>query len=73
MNVIYLNQAILCFATYFPPVNALPKKSVMRRGMRKPRGVKVIQYISCMVDINEYLTVLPGGKTRNKIGKSQLH
>ena len=32
----------------------------MLHGMRKPRGLKVRRYAAPMIDINEYLDVLPG-------------
>ena len=41
-------------------VNALSKqKCAMRRGMRNPHGLKVRRYSACLVDLNEYLAVLP--------------
>ena len=59
---------IIGLGTYFPPVNALPNKNrTMRRGMRKPRSFKVRCYAARLVDLNEYLHVLPGENISEKI------
>ena len=34
----------------------------MCRGTRKPRGLKIRRYAACLVDLNEYLAVLPEAK-----------
>ena len=39
----------------------------MRRGMRKPRELKVRRYSDLMININEYLVVFPGAKASDKI------
>ena len=63
-----LASIILVLGAYFFPVNALSKKRrAMRRRMRKSRGLKVRRYITCLVDINDYLDVLPGAKISDKI------
>ena len=53
-------------------MNVQQKKHVMRRGMRKPRGLKVRNYADFLIDIIEYLTVLPGGKAIDKICEMEL-
>ena len=47
------------------PVNAL-KKRTMRRRMRESRGLKVICYAACLIDLNNYLAVLPWAKESEK-------
>ena len=32
----------------------------MRRGMRKPHGLKVRRYAAILIDLSEYLASLPG-------------
>ena len=49
----HLNQFILCLGTYFTPVNALSKKKrIMRRVMRKTRGLEVLGYGGDIIDLN---------------------
>ena len=45
----------------------------MRHGMWKPRGLKVICYANCRIDINNYLAVLPGSKASGKIYDTELN
>ena len=33
---------------------------VICHGIRNPRGLKLIRYAACLVDLNEYLAVFPG-------------
>ena len=40
----------------------------MRRGIRKPCGLKARRYITCLIDLNKYLDLFPGGKLSDKIG-----
>ena len=56
-----LTSIILGLGTYFFAVNALSKqKRTMRRGTKKPRGLKVRFYAAHLIDLNDYLTVFPG-------------
>ena len=49
------------------PINVLSKqKRAMRRGMRKTDGLKVRYYADCVIDLNEYLAVLPESKECEK-------
>ena len=45
----------------------------MRRGMRKPRGLKVRRYSYCLIDLNEYLDSFPGENMPDKIGLTELN
>ena len=45
----------------------------MRRGTRKPRELKVRRYDDCMIDLNEYLALLPGAKASDKISEMELN
>ena len=64
---------ILGLGTYFSPLNALTnKKRAMRRGMRKPRGLKVIFYAARLIELNEYLYVFLGEKIGNKFFVTEL-
>ena len=45
----------------------------MRSGTRKPRGLKVRRYADCMIDLNEYLAVLPGARFGDKICEKKLN
>ena len=45
----------------------------MRCRMRKPCKLKERCYTSRMIDINEYLAELPGAKTSDKIGKTDIN
>ena len=54
-----LNEVILGLGTHFTPVNEFPKqKRVMRCGMKNSRKLKVRQYATCLIDIDEYLASL---------------
>ena len=58
---------------YSPPVNYQSKrKRAMRRGMRKLRGLKVRHYADFLIDLNEYLTSLPGDTLSGKIEVTEL-
>ena len=51
----------LVLGTYVFPIDVMfKKKSAMRRGIKNPRGLKVRHYASCLIDLNKYLSVLPG-------------
>ena len=39
----------------------------MRCGMKKPRDIKVRHYAVRLIDLNEYLTSLPGAKYSEKL------
>ena len=45
----------------------------MRSGTRKPCGLKAIRYANCMIDIKEYLAVLPGKRSSDKICEMKLN
>ena len=40
--------------------------------MKKPPGIKVRSYAACIIDLNEYLSVLPGAKESDKICEMEL-
>ena len=53
-----LTSIILGLGTYLPPIYALSKqKRVMRRRIRKLRGLKLIRYAACLVELHKYLSV----------------
>ena len=55
-------------ALYFPPVNFLSKqKHVMRRGIKKPRGLIVGQYVVRFIELNNYLASFPGSTLSEKL------
>ena len=71
-NPLTVEDIILVLGSYFTPVNSLSKKkSVMRRGTNKPRGLKVRCYANCLIYINEYLASFPGGVLTEKIGVTE--
>ena len=41
--------------------------------MRKPNQLKVICYVACLIDLNEYLTSFPGSTPTHKIGTTALN
>ena len=45
----------------------------MHHGIRNPRELKLRCYIAHMVDIDEYLSILLGGNTSDKIGETELN
>ena len=45
----------------------------MRRGMRKPRGLKVRRYTACLIDLNDYLDSFPEATLSDKIGVTELN
>ena len=44
----------------------------MRHGMRNPHGLKVRRYAARLIDLNEYLALLPWEKLTYKIGVTEL-
>ena len=44
----------------------------MRRGMRKPRGLRVRRYVDLFIDLNEYLDSFFGFKLSDKIVVNEL-
>ena len=53
LNVDYYIKGL---AFYFLPVNSLSKqKRAMRRGIKKPRSLKVRRYVALLIDLNKYL------------------
>ena len=70
----YLMSIILGFGAHFFPVNAISKQNhAMRRGMRKPGGLKLRHYSSCLIDVNKYLDVFPVSKSSDKICVTELN
>ena len=58
---------------YFPPINDFSrKKFAMCCGMRKPRELKVRHCAACLIDINDYLNALPGAKSSDNIGETDI-
>ena len=69
MEILTEEYIIKGLALYFSPVNLLSKqKRAMRRGMEKPRYLKVRRYAAQLIDLNEYLDLFPGDKLSEKIG-----
>ena len=63
----HLKSIILGLGIYIFSVNALKKqKRAIQRGMSNPRGLKLRCYSARMIDRNDYLAVLPGGKSSEK-------
>ena len=53
-NPLTVENIILGLASYFFPMNSPWKqKRAMRRGMRKPHGIKVGLYVASLIDMNE--------------------
>ena len=53
LNVDYYIKSL---ALYFSPVNSFSKKKcAMRRGMKKPRSIKVRRYVALFIDLNDCL------------------
>ena len=49
----HLNRIILGLGTYFFPIYVLSNKNhAMRRGMRKPKELKVIRYAAHIIELN---------------------
>ena len=69
----HLKRIILGFGTYFPPVNVLPKKCAMCRRMKNTRALKIICYSARMIDINDYLYMLPWSKGSDKLFQTGLN
>ena len=45
----------------------------MRRGKRKPQELKVRRYDDRMIELNEYLALLPGAKASDKFFEMELN
>ena len=45
----------------------------MRRGIKKPCGIKVIHYADHLIDFNEYLDSFPGDNLYDKIGVTEMN
>ena len=45
----------------------------MRRGMRKPHGLKVRRYAASLIDLSEYLASLPGATLSDKFSVTELN
>ena len=73
-NPITVETIILQLVSYFFPVNFLSKqKRAMRRGMRKPRSLKVGRYAVRLIELNEYLDFFPAGTLYEKIRLNELN
>ena len=57
-----LNSIILGVGTYFLLLMHHIKKRAMRHKTNKPCSLKVRRYAAHMIDMNDYLSVLPGAK-----------
>ena len=69
-----LTSIILGLGAYFFPVNAPSMwKRAMRRRSRKPYGLKLRLYATRLIDLNEYLAVLPGEKASDIICVMELN
>ena len=56
------------------PVNVLSKQNcAMLLRMKKPPGIKVRSYAACIIDLNEYLSVLPVAKESDKICETEFN
>ena len=49
------------------------KNPVMSHGMKNPRGLKLGRYAVDVIDLNEYLSVLPGEKASDKNCETELN
>ena len=66
LNVEYIIKGL---ELYFYLVHLLSKqKNAMRHGMKKPRGLKVRQYMARLIDLNEYLDSFHGANLSDKLG-----
>ena len=73
-NPLTAESIILGLAAYFPSVNLLSKqKRAMRCGMRKPHVIKVRRYAARLIDLNEYLDLLPRANLTDKFGMTKLN
>ena len=73
-NPLTVETIILGLASYFFPVNSLLKqKRAMYRGMKKLCGLKVRRYAARLIDINRYLTSIPGETVLEKIGVTKFN
>ena len=55
-------------------INAFSKqKCAMRRRMKKPRGLKVRRYADHIIDLNKYLSVLPGAKEGDTFCETEIN
>ena len=65
LNVDYYIKGL---ALYLPPMNSFSKqKRVIRRGIKKPRCLKVRPHAANLIDLNTYLASLPGENLTDKI------
>ena len=72
-NPLTVEAIILEWGAYFPLLICYWKKWVMHNRMRNPRRLKVIGYTTCLIEINYYLALLPGGKLTEKlVWRSQI-
>ena len=56
------------------PINAMSKQNhAMRCGMRNTRGLKGRCYAASLIDLNDYLDVLPGVKISDKMCVAELN
>ena len=73
-NTLTVDAIILGFCAYFFPFNCISKQTcVMRRVIRKPRGLKFRRYTGCLIGLNEYLDSFPGGKMTGKFCMMELN
>ena len=69
-----LSSIILGLGAYFFPVNDLSKqRHAMRRGIRKPRGLKVRRSAACLIELNDYLNLFPVAKKSDKTCLTELN
>ena len=73
-NPLTTEDIILGLGAYFFPVNSLSKqKRVMRRGVRKPRVLKLRCYAARLIYLDDYLDSFTGGNLTEKIGLTELN
>ena len=73
-NPLTVETISLELASYLFPVNyLLNQKRAMRRGMRKPHGLKVRQYSDRLIGLNWYLDSFPGATLSRKTGVTELN
>ena len=73
VNPLTVETIILGLALYFFPINLLLKQFAMGRGIRKPCGLTVRQYMFSYIDIKEYSGFIPCGKMSDNIGVTELN
>ena len=73
-NLENLNSVILSLSTYLFSVNAMSRhKRTMHRVMRNLHGLKLRRYVVLIINISEYLDVLPGAKASDKICEMEVN